>query len=42
MAWRAYTFYHVLIATQPPPVVAQLPPNATLISLDDPQVPTAP
>lgn len=40
-AFSSYSGCHFVIATHSPLVVAELPPNATLISLDDPQVPTA-
>lgn len=40
--FSSYSGCHFVIATHSPLVVAELPPNATLVSLDDPDVPSAP
>lgn len=40
--FSSYTGCHFVIATHSPLVVSELPDNATLISLDDPDVPPAP
>lgn len=40
--FSSYSGCHFVIATHSPLVVAELPENATLISLDDPEVPPAP
>jgi hypothetical protein len=40
--FESYKGCHFIIATHSPLIVAELPPNATLVSLDDPDVPSAP
>jgi len=40
--FSAYSGCHFVIATHSPLVVAELPSHATLVSLDDPEVPPAP
>lgn len=40
--FSSYRGCHFVIATHSPLVVAELPPNSTLVALDDPEVPGAP